>query len=237
MRNQCTRTAENGKYRLPYSMKASLSNNASKIRDINLPETTDIRSKWREISGCKRGEEKKWKGKRRNSFSSLLPEKSREETDEFSTVHRFLAWQLVLAPKHEMYSPREETWADKTGSGATGCDRGNQWTHYIAVTEAEEGKLFDITYIRLLLPPPILNTRYYIACLAIDRSIEKTATVTPPPSSLPPWKAGIKYSITIKRRSSINPLSTRVWKKCFHLDGSGHGRSRRVYETRPPPPI
>lgn len=44
----------------------------------------------------------------------------------------------------ERYSPRKETWADKTGSGATGCDRGNQRTHYIAVTEAEEGKLFDI---------------------------------------------------------------------------------------------
>lgn len=87
--------------------------------------------------------------------------------------------------------------------------------------------------IRLLLPPPILNTRYYIAFLAIDRSKKPRLWPPPLPARSPPWKAGIKYSITIKRRSSINPLSTRVWKKCFHLDGSGHGRSRRVYETPP----
>lgn len=98
-------TTEIGKYHLSYSIKAplvSLSNNASKIRDINLLEITDIRrrSKWREITAYKREEKKETRFQHRCGSltlgeecapSSLSTEIRPEETDEFSTVHRFLA--------------------------------------------------------------------------------------------------------------------------------------------------
>lgn len=39
----------------------------------------------------------------------------------------------VLVDTHGIFA-RKETWEDKPGNGATGCDRGNRRTHYIAVT-------------------------------------------------------------------------------------------------------
>lgn len=141
-------TAEIGKYHLPYSIKASLSNNASKIRDINLPETTKISDRnGAKLLGAK--EEKK-KNKREREEIRSRPSFQRNTERKLTNFPRYIgsSRDSSCSLRHEMYSPREETWADKTGSGATGCDRGNQRTHYIAVTEAEEGKLFDITYYK-----------------------------------------------------------------------------------------
>lgn len=158
-------TTEIGKYHLSYSMKApsvSLSNNASKIRDINLPEITDIRrrSKMARNYRIRKRRKKRKKGKKKLVFnidsdlslwrkSSRLSSSSRERSGrrKLTNFPRYIGSSRDSSHRRERYSPRKETWADKTGSGATGCDRGNQRTHYIAVTDAEEGKLFDILLI------------------------------------------------------------------------------------------
>lgn len=160
---------------------------------------------------------------KRNSFSTSMrishsgrrvraspPSPRRSGRRKLTNFPRYIGSSRDSSHRRERYSPRKETWADKTGSGATGCDRGNQRTHYIAVTEAEEGKLFDIyySYKPSSASSSFLNTLYremYVYFAAIDRSILE--------KNLPPRhrekKREIKYSITIngdRRRTSFQPV-------------------------------